>query len=409
MANQKFPTFTDKYWVTEHNFFDEVRSQFTLPKEVRVHDVTLREAEQAPHIVLRADEKLRIYEALDELGVYSVEIFPIISEEDKELARELVKRKRRAKVYFLCRWFKDEVDFALECGADGVVVEGAGNTDLGKHVLNVTPDEMYKNFVETTRHATSNGLHTSVMPWDSNRGSFEFMERVYKGVVNEGGAHEVVIADTFGNAIPWATANYVRKLREWVPGVPVQMHAHNDFGLATSVMLSAVTAGAEVVHTSINSLGERAGNAATEEVALDIELLLGIKTGINLELLCPTADMIAEMTKVPIARNKAVTGENEFTCESGMVAYLIDKFAEKNVPSQAYTPQLVGRPGFDVVLGKMSGAFSVAKKLEELGIKATRDQVKDITQLVKNESCLRKWTLSNNDLRVIAKKYLAGK
>jgi 2-isopropylmalate synthase len=407
MAEERFPVYTDKYWVTEHNFYPEVKSQFSLPKEVRIHDVTLREAEQAPHVVLRPDEKIRIYEALDELGVYSVEIFPIISEEDKELAKELIKRKRKTKIYFLCRWFKEEVDFALECGADGVVVEGAGNTTFGKFVLNTSPDEMYKNFVDTTLHATKNGLFTAVMPWDSNRGSIEFMERVYKGVVNEGGANHVVIADTFGCALPQATTWYVRKLMEWVPGIPVEMHAHNDFGMATSVMLSAVAAGATGVHTSINSLGERAGNAATDEVALGIELLLGMKTGLRLDLLYPVAQLVAELTKIPIARNKPITGDNEFTCESGMVAYCIDKFAKNNVPSQAYNPTLIGRDGFNIILGKMSGAYSVAMKLDEAGIKATKDQVAEITELVKAEGSIRKWSLTQNDLKAIAAAYFA--
>ena len=407
MSKGTFQTRTDKHWVTEHNFFDDVKSQISLPEQVRIHDVTLREAAQAPHIVLRPDEKIRIYEALDELGVYSVEIFPIISEEDKELAKELVKRKRKAKIYFLCRWFKEEVDFALECGADGVVVEGAGNTTFGKYVLNTSPDEMYKNFVDTTLHATKNGLFTAVMPWDSNRGPIEFMERVYKGVVNEGGANHVVIADTFGCALPQATTWYVRKLMEWVPGIPVEMHAHNDFGMATSVMLSAVAAGATVVHTSINCLGERAGNAATDEVALGIELLLGMKTGLNLNLLYPVAQLVSELTKIPIARNKPVTGDNEFTCESGMVAYVIDKFAKSNMPSQAYSPETIGRDGYNIILGKMSGAYSVAMKLREAGIEATKEQVADITALIKAESSIRKWSLTETDLKTIVKAYFA--
>jgi 2-isopropylmalate synthase len=408
MAQPKFPVKTDKYWVTEHNFFDEVRKQITPPSEVRIHDVTLREAEQSPHVVLRPDEKMRIYEALDDLGVYSIELFPIISEEDKAFAKEICKNKRRAKVVFLCRWFKDEVDFALECGADGVVVEGTGNTEFGKFVLNVTPDQMYKNFVETTLHATKNGLFTSVMPWDSNRGSFEFMERVYKGVVNEGGANHIVIADTFGCAIPWATKFFVNKLQEWCPGIPVEMHAHNDFGMATSVMVSAVAAGAKVVHTAINCLGERAGNAATDEVSLALELLLGVKTGVNLDKLYPVSHLVAELAKIPIARNKAVTGDNEFTCESGMVAYCIDKFAKAHVPSQAYNPEVIGRDGFNIILGKMSGAYSVDLKLRSLGFEMTKEQIKDITEIVKNEGSIRKWSLTDNDVVTIAKSYLAN-
>jgi 2-isopropylmalate synthase len=266
---------------------------------------------------------------------------------------------------------------------------------------------MYKNFVDTTLHATKNGLFTAVMPWDSNRGPIEFMERVYKGVVNEGGANHVVIADTFGCALPQATTWYVRKLMEWVPGIPVEMHAHNDFGMATSVMLSAVAAGATVVHTSINCLGERAGNAATDEVALGIELLLGMKTGLNLNLLYPVAQLVSELTKIPIARNKPVTGDNEFTCESGMVAYVIDKFAKSNMPSQAYSPETIGRDGYNIILGKMSGAYSVAMKLREAGIEATKEQVADITALIKAESSIRKWSLTETDLKTIVKAYFA--
>ena len=94
---EKHPGLTDKYWVTQHNFLEEVRNQFTLPEQVHIHDVTLREAEQAPHVVLRPEEKLRIYEALDEMGVYSVEIFPLVSDDDKEVAKELVKMRRKTK------------------------------------------------------------------------------------------------------------------------------------------------------------------------------------------------------------------------------------------------------------------------------------------------------------------------
>ena len=127
---------TDKYWVTEFNYFEEIRNQFTLPERVYVHDVTLREAEQTPHVVMKPDEKLAIYEALDDLGVYSVELLPIISSDDREVARELVRmrKRRKAKIVFLCRWDEKEVDFAAENGADGVVVECPGSPFFGEVV-----------------------------------------------------------------------------------------------------------------------------------------------------------------------------------------------------------------------------------------------------------------------------------
>jgi len=411
MSKKENSWLTDKYWVTQHNYLDEVRSQFTLPEKVRIHDVTLREAEQAPHVVLRPEEKLRIYEALDEMGVYSVEIFPLVSDDDREVAKELVKRRRKTKVFFLCRWHKEEVDFALEAGADGVIIEGTSDPWFARVALGgITEAEMFKRYVETTAHAKKNGIFTTVMPWDTARAPLPWLERLYKGIVYEGGADHVVIADTHGSSLPWAIANFIRKLQEWVPGTPIEMHCHNDCGLATSIMLSAVSAGASVVHTSINCLGERSGNAATEEVALGIEILLGLDTGVKLDKLYPVAQMVAEMTKIPIARNKAVVGDNEFTFESGMVVYVVERMAAAGErPFAVYLPELIGRKGWDVVVGKGTGAGVVAKKLQKLGLSVTKDQVAEITRRVKDEASLRKWSISDEVLEIIARGVLEGR
>jgi 2-isopropylmalate synthase len=410
MSDKEHPWLTDKHWVTQHNYLDEVRSQFDLPEEVRIHEVTLREAEQAPHVVLRPEEKLRIYEALDEMGVYSVEIFPLVSDDDRELAKQMVNMRRKTKVFFLCRWHKEEVDFALETGADGVIVEGTSDPWFANVALNgITEEEMYKRYVETTAHAKRNGIFTTVMPWDTARAPLPFVERLFKGIVNEGGADHVVIADTMGSSLPWAIANFVRKMREWVPGTPVEMHCHNDHGLATSIMLSAVTAGASVVHTSVNCLGERSGNAATEEVALNLELLLGVRTGVKLDKLYPVAHMIADMTKIPIARNKPVVGDNEFTFESGMVVYVVERLAASERPFETYLPEVIGRKGWDVVLGKGTGAGVVSKKLTQLGLTATKEQVSEITQRVKREASLRKWSISDDVLEIIATDVIGSK
>jgi isopropylmalate/homocitrate/citramalate synthase len=409
MADLIPPYLKEKTWVTQHNFLDEVRSQFSLPERVRIHDVTLREAEQAPHVVLRPEEKLRIYEALNEMGVSSTEIFPLVSEDDRLVVKEIVKMRKagksQTKIFCLCRWHMKEVDFAIEVGADGVIVEGTSDPWFANVAVNgTTAEQMYKMFVETTAHAKKHGLITTVMPWDTARAPIDFVERLFKGIVYEGGADNVVIADTHGSSLPWAIANFVRMMKNWVPGIPVEMHCHNDHGLATSIMLSAITAGAEAVHVSINSLGERAGNAATEEVVLNIETLLNIPTGVKLEKLYPLAQMVAEMTKIPIARNKPVIGNNEFTYESGMVVYVVERMAAAGIrPFQTYLPEVIGRKGYDVVVGKGTGAGVVAKKLASFGLTATKDQVNEITDRIKRESSLMKWTLSDDVIESIAK------
>jgi isopropylmalate/homocitrate/citramalate synthase len=403
---------TDKYWITDFNYLDEVRQQFHLPERVYIHDVTLREAEQAPHIALRPDEKIRIFQALDDMGVYSVEILPIISNEDTELSKELIKMPRNAKVFFLCRWHEKEIDFALEAGADGVVIECAGNPYLNKVFFGMSEDDTIERLVRVAAYAKKNGIFTTTMPWDDYLAPMPFLERMYKSLVNDAGVDHVVIADTHGFGLPWTTVYIIGKLREWVGSTPIEMHAHNDYGLGTVAMLSAVAGGASVVHTSINALGERSGNAATDEVVLDLEMLLGVDTGIKLDRLYPVSRLVAELAKIPIPLNKPVVGDNQFTFESGMVVDSIERLKDTDRPFAPFicAPEMIGRrKGYNIVIGKMTGKTAVSKKLEELQLSATKEQIAEIVQAVKSEASIRKWSLPDDVFETIARGILQGK
>ena len=413
MTDKRKPSgLTDKYWITDFNYLDEVTKQFHLPERVYIHDVTLREAEQAPHVVLRPDEKLRIFQALDDMGVHSVEIFPIISPEDMEVAKEMVKMPSNAKVFFLCRWNEKEVDFALEAGADGVVIECAGNPWLNNVFFGMSEDETIERLVRVAAYAKKNGIFTTTMPWDDYLAPMPFLERMYKSLVNDAGVDHIVIADTHGFGLPWTTAYIIGKLREWVPGTPIEMHAHNDYGLGTVAMLSAVVGGASVVHTSVNALGERAGNPATDEVVVGIELFLGLNTGIKLDRLYPVARLVSELSKIPLPLNKPVIGDNEFTFESGMVVDSIERLSTTERPFAPFVcdPQMIGRrKGYNIVLGKMTGKTAVAKKLEELNISATKEQIASIVDAVKREASIRKWSISDDIFESIAREVLKNK
>jgi isopropylmalate/homocitrate/citramalate synthase len=412
LSKKKLSGLTDKYWITDFNYLDEVRSQFHLPERVYIHDVTLREAEQAPHVALRPDEKIRIFQALDDMGVHSVEIFPIISPDDTELAKELVKMPRKAKVFFLCRWHEKEVDFALETGADGVIIECSGNPWLTNTLFGMSEDENIERLVRVASYAKKNGIFTTTMPWDDFSAPLPFLERMYKSLVYDAGVDHVVIADTRGFSLPWTTAYIIGKLREWVGDTPIEMHAHNDHGLATVDMLAAVVGGASVVHTSVNALGERAGNAATEEVALNLEMLLGVDTGIKLDRLYPVCRLVSELTKIPIPMNKPVTGDNEFSIESGMVVDVIERLKSTDRPFMTFlcTPEMIGRrKGYNIVIGKLTGKTAVAKKLAELQLSATKEQIAKIVQAVKQEASMRKWSLPDDVFETIARGILQSK
>ena len=405
---------TNKYWVTEFNYFEEIRKQFTLPERVYIHDVTLREAEQTPHVVMKPDEKLAIYEALDDMGVYSVELLPIISSDDREVARELVRMRkegRKAKIIFLCRWDEKEVDFAADNGADGVVVECPGSPWFGEVVWGLDEQAMIDKLVNAAGHAKKNGLYTSVMPWEATKAPIQFLERLYKAVAGEAGVDQITYTDTMGYGLPWTTTYMVRKVREWAPNVTVGMHAHNDFGLATSVMLSGIVGGASTVHTAINTLGERAGNASTEEVAVDTELLLGVDTGIRLDKIYDVTRLVSEVTKIPIPLNKPITGDNEFTVESGMVADMNLRMMKTDKPftTLAFAPELIGRGPLNIIVGKMTGGTVIRDKLGKMGLQATKEQIKEIVERVKRQAIVRKWSLPDPVFAKIVRDVMEGK
>ena len=403
---------TDMYWLTPYNWLDEIRKEFELPKRVYIHDVTLREGDQQPYIGLKKDEKIRLAQALDDLGVASLEIAPAVSEDDVEVTKKLVRMGLNAKIISFVSWQKRDIDLALECDVDGVMVDFVGNPWQSKTFWNMTPDEHIKKGLEAIQYAKEHGLFVSTLVWDDYRAPLSFLEKNYKAMVYEGKADHVVVSETFGFALPWTTVYLVKKVREWVPGVPIEKHGHNDFGLATADMLAAVCGGAEVLHTTMCGIGERAGNAATEEVAVGVELLLGVDTGINLEKLHYTAELVQDLTKFKVAPNKPIIGENIFTTVSGWITWMLQK-AEQAGRIQGmlpFKPELIGAPGRKIVLGKGSGRSSVMMKLKEMGITGlTNEELTEITMRVKREGIIRKGIVPDAELKRIVEEVTGKK
>lgn len=409
---KKMEALTDLYWVTPYNYLDEIREKITPPEKVRIHEVTLREAEQAPFIAFKPDEKIRIAKALSDMGVYSIEIFPLISEDDFEVAKTLAKMDLDAKVICLSRWRREDIDKVLEVGAYGVEIEGPINPFFAKAVFGYSEDDIVERFTDVVKYAKDNGLFTVALPWDDFKTPLPFLERLYKSVVEIGGADHVGLADTFGQSLPWTTMHIVNQIRKWIPNIPIEMHAHNDFGLATTVMISAVAAGASVVHTAVNALGERAGNAATEEVVVALDILLGVDTGVKLNKIYPVSRLVEELSKARLARNKPIVGENEFVYQSGMVVHMLGKLkqAGREHTFMPFQPELIGRePGYRSILGKGVGRTLVQLKMSEMGISATKEQYAEISNRVKRESIIRKGEVPLEAFKEIIDDVLSGK
>ena len=354
----------DRWWVSPYNFKPEVLASGNMPAKVIIHDATLRDGEQTPGVVFRKEDKVRIARALDAAGVDRIEAgMPAVSAEDAEAVSAIAALGLKAKIFTFARAMKEDVDMALACGASGVVIEVPIGLPKLIHQFKWTWEDVVRKSVPVINYARSKGLHAVFFPYDATRAREEDLDAMLEAVTREARPDSIGLVDTMGCASPQAIAYLVKKYRNYT-GLPVEIHTHNDFGMAVATELAAVGAGATTVHSCVNGLGERTGNAALEELILGLELLYGVRTGCDLAALTELSSLVEELSGVSLARNKPIVGLGNYTRESGIGVNFV---VENPLVMFATHPSLTGKKG-NIVLGKKSGKLSVAFKLKELGL-----------------------------------------
>ena len=391
------PWETENWLTSEINYWDEVRKGFTLPQKVQFHDATLRDGEQTAGVVFRMEEKVEIAKKLSEVGVDRIEAgMPAVSLEDAEAIRQIVSLKLPAKVLAFSRAMPKDLDYALECGVWGVVLEVPSGEARIKYQFGWPEEQVIERSVAAVKYAKENGLFVNFFPYDTTRSRFSFLEKLLSEVMEKGGPDSVSVIDTTGVALPSAIGTLVRKVKDLVK-VPVEVHTHNDFGLGVAGTLAAVENGAEVVHVCANGLGERTGNAALEEVAVCLKALYGVETNIKYAKLQELSQLVQKLSLVQIAQNKPVVGRVAFSRESGLGMDTIVKHPTVAFPIR---PEFVGRK-FEIVLGKKSGRPSIKVKLDELGLSASDEQIADMLDQVKAKGIEKKSTLTDGEFKTI--------
>ena len=388
----------DKYWVSPYNFHPEVTGELNLPEKVEIHDATLRDGEQTPGLVFSVEEKVAIAKKLDEVGIDRIEAgMPAVSPQDFEAIKQISALGLKAKIYTFARAMTADIDKAVECGADGVIIEvPIGYTKL-KYQFNWTWEDVLKKSADVINYAKTKGLHAVFFPYDTTRAREDDLTNLLTGIMNESEPDSIGVVDTMGCATPEAIKYLVRKVAD-LTNLPVEIHTHNDFGTGVATELAAVTVGASCVHSCVGGLGERTGNAALEELILCLELLYGYDTKYELAKLPELGALLADITGIPYALNKPILGERNFTRESGIGVNLV---VEKPLAMFGTHPALTGRTG-DIVLGKKSGKASITYKLDELGIEGVSDeQITALLAEVKKAGIAKKGILTDDEFRRI--------
>lgn len=367
----------DRKRVYTSQFNAMARTEAT-PSRIMVLDTTLRDGEQTPGIALSIEDKMRIAQALDELGVDVIEAgFPAASAGEQEAVRKIASTVSRARVCGLARCSRKDIDVLLGCGLDYVHTFIATSDIHLKHKLKMDREQVKARAIDSIEYAKAHGLTVEFSCEDATRTDLDFLKEMHIAVQGAK-VDKINVPDTVGTISPPAMEYLVKELMT-VTKVPISIHCHDDFGLAVANSIAAVRQGAKQVHVTVNGLGERAGNAALEEAVLSLMAFFDIETSVDTRKIGPTSKLVSRITGYPIPPNKAIIGNNAFAHESGIHVHGV-----LGDPStyEAFGPELVGVQR-NIVIGKHTGAHSVKEKLGEYGIDLSDEQVAQIVEKVK--------------------------
>ncbi len=380
---------------------------------VIVFDTTLRDGEQSPGASMNVEEKLRVAHALERLKVDVIEAgFPISSEGDFQAVKLIADKVRGCQIAGLARANREDIDRAWEA------LKGGENPRIHtfiatspihmQHKLRKSPDQVLEQAVEAVRYACRYTSNVEFSAEDAVRSELEFLCRVIEAVI-EAGATTVNIPDTVGYAVPEEFGEMIRRIMERVPNIHravVSVHCHNDLGLAVANSIAAVRAGARQVECTINGIGERAGNASLEEFVMALRTRgdrLPYRTRIETRYLYPTSRLVSLITGLPVQPNKAVVGANAFAHESGIHQ---DGVLKEKSTYEIMTPESVGVPSNELVLGKHSGRHAFRRKVEALGYDLTEDQLEAAFEAFKILADKKKTVYDEDIDALIAEKIL---
>lgn len=394
-----FPSVTENWYVSKINFLDEIQNVYNFAPNIVVADCTLRDGEQQPGVVFTKEDKVAIAKKLNKLGVHEIEVgMPSSSHEDALATKDIVALElENTKITALARALKEDIDLVAGLGVRYVSISLPIGDLQREHKLKWTEQRYLDTCLSITEYAKKKGLYVNLSPYDTTRVDLDFLDRVLDQVSKSGFVDRVRLVDTVGAASPAAIKYLVKRMKKASRNLPIEIHVHDDFGLAVSNTIAALEAGADVISSTINGLGERSGNAATEEIVMALKLLYGIDIGINLGLLKETSEFIENLSRVKLQPHKSVVGQNCFSYETGLT---IAGIMSEPFTAQPYTPELVGQK-LGIVIGKKSGKASIEYKLDELGLTLSDEAVGKVLNRVKEYSVENKKPVSNDELMEI--------
>ncbi len=405
----KTPWKTKNWFTSPWNFAEDVVKEQSFAKEIKIHDITLRDGEQQAGLIFNREQKIELAEKLAEIGVHRIEAgMPAVSGQDESAIKEIVKRNLGPDIFAFCRCMKPDVQRAIDCGIKNIVIEIPASEHIVKYAYRWEMERAIELSIEATQFAKENGLYTVFFPIDGTRAEINTFLDLIQKVEKEGHMDALAVVDTFGGLAPSSCGYLIRQIKKRIDK-PLEAHFHDDFGLGAANTLMALAAGAEVAHTTVSGIGERAGNAPYEDVALALLTMYDIDVGIKFDKMYSLSKFVREMSGLNVRQNRGIIGDDIHLIESGIIAdWYWNARDEAPLELSPYLYPLVGHPDYQVVIGKNSGIPSIDIMLEELDMDPIpdKDLKLEILMELKDKAFAKSGLLDKDEFVEIVKKYV---
>jgi len=370
------------------------------PKNIKIDDTTLRDGEQTAGVVFANEEKVHIAKMLDKIGVHQIEAgIPTMGGDEKEAIKKIASLGLNSSILGWNRAVKSDIDASVECGVDAVAISISSSDIHIEHKLMKSREWVLESIKTCVDYAKSFNLYVSVNAEDASRSDMEFLLS-FARTARDAGADRLRYCDTLGILDPFETFIRVKNIIDII-GIDIEMHTHNDFGMAIANAIAGIKAGATYVNTTINGLGERAGNAAFEELVMALKYIEGVDLGFNTTLFRALSEYVAKASNRVLPTWKPIVGGNLFVYEAESKA--------SGVLTNPQTYELFSNEdvGLDrkVILGKYSGVNTIIYKLNTLGIKISRKEAEELAEIIRDKTVALKRALFDSEIIDTYKSY----
>ena len=363
------------------------------PMDIKIDDTTLRDGEQTAGVVFANDEKIHIAKMLDKVGVHQIESgIPAMGGDEKDAIKKIAGLGLNCSVLAWNRPVKSDIEASVECGVDAVALSISSSDIHIELKLRKSREWVLESMKSGVDFAKSHKLYVSVNAEDASRSDMEFLLQ-FARTARDAGADRLRYCDTLGILDPFETFMRVKNIIDII-GIDMEMHTHNDFGMAIANAIAGIKAGAIYVNTTVNGLGERAGNAAFEEFVMALKYVEGVDMGFNTTLFRNLSEYVARASNRVLPTWKPIVGGNLFVHEieskvSGIMANPLtyELFKETDVGLKR-----------EYVLGKYSGVNVTMHKLEALGYKMGKEEASELAEIVRNKTVASKRALFDSEI-----------